>query len=333
MLRGRSLWVGILIAWFAGATWPWPARGQVQRLPVNTVRDDLPAAYHAGPHRAPVYFGGPPVAELAALPDRLGFVPLPPSRSLWTWQLLPNGLIYPAYLAGSRESRLASHWVYEREQGWLWDVTLGGRVGVLRYGNQDPAWPEGWQLDVEGAAFPRMSLKEDRDVVSTDFRFGVPLTFRFGRWESKLAYYHLSSHLGDELLEDFPSTERINYVRDVIVLGLAVWPHRNLRLYAEAGWGMVLDGGAEPWEFQFGFEYSPAGPTGILGAPFFAVHGRVREEVDFGGNFTAQLGRQWRGPTGHLFRFGALYFRGKTDQYQFFNQNEEQIGLGLWYDF
>ena len=35
----------------------------------------------------------------------------------------------------------------------------------------------------------------------------------------------------------------------------------------------------------------------------------------------------------HLFRAGVQYFSGKSDQYQFFKQYEEKIGLGLWYDF
>ena len=31
-------------------------------------------------------------------------------------------------------------------------------VGLLRYGAPGAANPEGWQLDIEGAAFPRLTL-------------------------------------------------------------------------------------------------------------------------------------------------------------------------------
>jgi hypothetical protein len=253
----------------------------------------------------------------------------------WSWQLLPEGLIYRSYLAGTKEPRLASYWVYDRGQGWLWDATLGGRVGLLRYGSRDSVWPEGWQLDVEGAAFPRMTLDEerDRDLVSADFRAGVPLTYRRGRWEGKLAYYHLSAHLADEYLVAFPDAVRINYVRDAIVLGVAVWPLRDLRLYSEAGWAFKTDGGSEPWEFQFGADYAPSAPTGPLGAPFLAVGGHLRQEVDYGGTFTGQAGWAWRGQSGHLFRVGAHYLNGKSNQYQFFSHHEEQIGAAIWYDF
>ena len=60
---------------------------------------------------------------------------------------------------------------------------------------------------------------------------------------------------------------------------------------------------------------------------------RVRQENDFGGNVTVRTGWQWRGQSGHLFRFGLQYFNGMSDQTQFFNRFEQQIGGGLWYDF
>ncbi len=255
------------------------------------------------------------------------------SSPYWSWQLMPDGIIYKSYLAGVREPRLGSQWFYQRGHGWLWDSTLGGRVGLLRYGTNDAAWPEGWQLDVEGAAFPRLDMENGRDLVSVDFRFGSPLTFRKGPWEGKIGYYHICSHIGDEYLATHQGATRTNYVRDAIVLGLALRPHPDLRIYGEAGYAVWTDGGAEPWEFQFGAEYSPAEPSGILGAPFLAVNGHLREEIDFSGCFTAQAGLQWRGDTGNLLRLGAHYFNGLSEQYQFLDTFEDQIGVGLWYDY
>ncbi|MFZ5832892.1 MAG: DUF1207 domain-containing protein [Planctomycetota bacterium] len=251
----------------------------------------------------------------------------------YTWQLLPEGLMYRSYLAGGREPRIGSQWFYLRGYGWLWDVTLGGRVGILRYGTEDAAWPEGFQVDIEGAGMPRLDAEHQRDLVSSDFRFGVPITARRGPWEAKLAYYHLSSHLGDEWMLSHPTLDRINYVRDCVVLGLAMRPGADWRLYAEAGYAFYINGGAEPWEFQFGIEYSPTRPSGILGAPFVATNAHLREENDFGGNFAAEAGWQWRGDTGRLFRIGAHYFNGFSDQYQFFQEFEDQLGLGAWYDY
>jgi hypothetical protein len=154
-----------------------------------------------------------------------------PSTRTRYLQVLPDGLMFPAYLAGQRESRMASQWVNLKDYGWIWDVALGGRAGILRYGTDDPMFPEGWQIDIEGAAFLRMDYENDRDIVSADFRFGVPWTTRRGRWEYKFGYYHLSSHLGDEYMVRNNTFGRINYVRDSLVLGVATRPHPDFRVY------------------------------------------------------------------------------------------------------
>ncbi len=254
-------------------------------------------------------------------------------QDVWEWRLLPDGLMYPAYLAGGRESRFATHWVDGGELGPLWDVTLGGRVGILRFGSPGPIRPEGWQIDVEGAAFPRLALDYDRDLLGVDFRFGVPLTLRRGPLEVKLAYFHLSSHMGDELLLKDPDAVRINYVRDALVLGLSVYPRHNLRLYGEAGWAFYIDGGARPWEFQVGVDMAPTHPTGFRGAPFVAVNGRLRQENDFGGNLTVQAGWMWRSEAGRTLRGGFHFFQGQAEQFQWFERHERLVGGGLWYDF
>lgn len=253
------------------------------------------------------------------------------SSEPWSWQLLPDGLMYKSYLAGGREPRFAIQWVHDRNEGWLWDMTAGGRVGLVRLGTDNDFWPQGYQLDLEAAAFPR--LDSNREFVSNDYRVGVPLTTRQGPFEAKFGYYHLSSHLGDEFLLSNPGFPRINYVRESLLLGMAVYLNPSLRLYSEVGYAFYIDGGAKPWEFQFGADFSPAEPTGIRGAPFFAINGHLRQENDFSGNLAVQTGWQWRSRGGHLMRLGMQYFNGMSDQYQFYNRFEEQIGAGLWYDF
>lgn len=312
--------LGIVLGGMGGVAGPAPAQGLIEALPPSTVV--------VQPSRCPTETLGltPGVVDVYGGES-------PCSRQSWTWQLLPEGLLYHAYLAGTHEGRISSQWFHERDQGWLWDIALGGRAGILRFGSEDPAWSEGYQLDIEGAAFPRLSLDEQRDLVSVDFRFGIPLTYRHGPWETKFGYYHLSSHLGDEYWLRHPQVQRINYARDSLLLGIAWRPNPDLRLYGETGYAFYIDGGAEPWEFQFGVEYSPAAPTDRWGAPFFATGTHLRQENNFGGNLVVQTGWQWRGATGRLLRVGLHYLNGKSNQYQFFNEHEEQVGIGTWFDY
>jgi hypothetical protein len=232
-----------------------------------------------------------------------------------------------------KESRIGTQYFSESRQGGLWDTTLGGRVGVFRYGSLNNVWPQGWQLDLEGSGQVRLDPEEERDLTAADFRFGVPLTYGYGPHRLKFAYYHISSHAGDEFLERNPGFVRNNWVRDALALGYAFYWTDNVRLYAETSYAFYCDISKE-WDFRFGVEYAPAAPTGIRGAPFWALHGHLRGELDYGGNFVLQAGWAWRGDrTGHLLRTGLHYYNGGSSQFEFYNQFEQQVGAGLWYDF
>ncbi|MGQ9574382.1 MAG: DUF1207 domain-containing protein [Thermoguttaceae bacterium] len=322
--------VGLLGAWT-------PAWGQIQAMPPSVALDQPePALEPATIYQPP---GLDPSLGKAAVPPAAGLFATPglPAPLLageeWTWQLLPSGLIYRPYLGSGREPRLAGHFVREQDQGWLLDATVGGRAGLLRYGTQELLRPEGWQLDFEASAFPRLALNDRLDLLATDYRYGPILAFGRGMVEARLAYYHSSSHWSDEYLALHPAAVGNGYSRDAFVWGLGLRPAEDLRLYAEAGWGFRTKGPGEPWEFQFGADFSPVRMTGWRGTPFFAIHGRIREEVDYGGSITVQAGWQWRGRCGQLLRTGLQYFNGKSEQAQFLNEHEQQIGIGLWYDF
>ncbi len=280
---------------------------------------------------APVWIGMS-VPDLAPVQS---WFPARESDKPWDWQILPDGVVYKSYVAGEREPRLATSFLQEQGGDWLWDSTLGGRASILRYGTFGSEHPEGFELQVEGAAFVRLLPDNERDVAAVDFRAGIPLAYRDGPWQYKFGYYHISSHLGDEFLLKNPGFDRLNYSRDALVIGTGYFPTENLRLYFEVGWAVIFtSGGAEPWEVQTGFEWEQQGPTGIYGAPFFAMNVHLREEVDWGGNLNVLAGWMWRGyHTDHTFRIGLQYFNGKNAQFSFLQDNQQSIGWGIRYDF
>jgi len=262
----------------------------------------------------------------------------------WFWQLLPNNLIYTSYLAGTKEPRIGTVWYDDtaagvidpsRQEGWLWDTTLGGRVSMLRYGSDSVVHPQGFEIQIEGAAFVRLDPADERDLRSADYRFGIPLVYGIGRWQTKLAYYHNSAHLGDEFLIKHPTAyPRLNSVRDVFIWGNSFYPWDWLRIYGEVGWSFFNRGGSEPWEFQFGTELIQARPTGIHGAPFLAVNGISRQELNWGGNVCVQTGWAWRGRRSEkLYRIGFEYLYGSDPQFAFTPRNQNRAGIGMWYDY
>ncbi|HEY2827812.1 MAG TPA: DUF1207 domain-containing protein, partial [Pirellulales bacterium] len=155
----------------------------------------------------------------------------------WHSQVLPQGIIYQSYLAGTKEPRFATWFDQNSKMGDMWDVSLGARAGLWRYGNDDPNWPEGWQLDIEGGVFPRLDPQGlSTPLIGDDYRFGIPLTYGGDRWEFKMGYYHISAHLGDEyVLFINPAANRINYVRDSAILGAGYFYTPAVRMYGEVG--------------------------------------------------------------------------------------------------
>lgn len=264
------------------------------------------------------------------------FMSAQPANTGWGWELLPGDVIWHSYMAGAKESRMSGTIFQElNSDQTLLDVTLGGRASILRYGTRVNGQPYGWELQIEGAGQPRINLDADWDLDASDFRFGMPLIYGNDLVQFKFSYYHLSSHLGDEYIErmGIPASDRINYARDALVFGTSFFPLPAWRWYAEMEWAFYADEGADPWAFQFGVDYAQPGPTGIQGTPFFAVNGHLRQEVEYGGTMTAQAGWLWRGNTGKTLRTGVHYQNGKSNQLEFSDEFEQQIGAGLWYDF
>jgi hypothetical protein len=128
-------------------------------------------------------------------------------------------------------------------------------------------------------------------------------------------------------------SRRINYSRDVLVVGGSVFPQPTWRCYAEAGWAIHASGGSEPLEFQFGTEWGPAFTADDTCGPFLALNAHLHEELNFGGQFVVQAGWLLHGAAGHRYRIGFHYLAGKSNQYEFYRENEEQVGLGMWYEF
>jgi hypothetical protein len=251
----------------------------------------------------------------------------------WRFTLMPKSLIWHSYLAGVHEPRFASVWSNDKNEGWQWDVALGGRVSMFRYGSKDKPQPDGWELQLEGAAMPQLDPEHSVDVNATDYRVGVPLVYGNGPYQMKFGFYHISSHLGDEFMIRNPTVERINFGRNAIAWGHSYYTTPDLRLYGEIDWAWDCMF-SEPWNFQFGFDYAPILRAGNQAAPFIAMNCQLYEELDFSGSFTAQTGWAWRyGADRRMFRVGLQYYTGNSQQYEFYKQYSQTLGLGLWYDY
>ncbi len=250
----------------------------------------------------------------------------------WCWVFRPQGFLYRTYWASSAEPRMSTQLWGDSTDNVNLDSQIAGRLGIVRFGLPDAE--EGFQLDLLAGAKLRQDLDHEIDMVGTDYRFDLPLTYRQGTQAWKFGFYHVSSHTGDEFLLNHPGFPRLNYYRDALYFGYSFSATPELRLYAELDYAFFRDY-ADPWHIQFGFDYGPVEPTGARGAPFLAMNVHLREELNFGGNIQVQGGWAWNGEglgAGTL-RTGPFFYSGGSPQFSFYQQNEQQFGWGLWYDF
>lgn len=146
-----------------------------------------------------------------------------------------SGAPVPHLLAAPREPTVHAKLVLELEGPTRFgsitsgDVALGDRLAVVAYRRSD-AGPT-VLLGVEGGVFGRFNLEtRERDLVATDWVFGVPLVLQTrGSW-FRLRYHHVSSHLGDEYIERF-AVGRADYNRDGVDGTAYVTPTHGLGLY------------------------------------------------------------------------------------------------------
>ncbi len=185
-------------------------------------------------------------AELWAQEDSLytGLVQEPragPRRTV----LFPAGDVFRPLIADPKEIRIfgglqrGSDFVYRTT---YFSAGIGQRFGLIRHGNL--------QISASGGMFVQFDLlAESFDMLNADFVIALPVTFRLGRFGTRLRLYHQSSHLGDELLLRTPPVRRLNYSYESLE-GI---------LSGEVGRFRLFGGGEYVWDREHAF-----GRTGFL---------------------------------------------------------------------
>ena len=209
-------------------------------------------------------------------------------------QILPDGLIYHPYLAGPKESRTGIQFFSQRRWHWSWYSTVGGQLGILRYGTYDEFRPVGIQFDIEGSAQFRRSGSDLLDFTLDRCAFRLSRVDRVGIAGDETGVVLSPRGAHRQLFESLLDQPDRIFERQAIVLGHSIHLSEKLRIYGEAGYAFQSDMSGE-WEFQFGAEFAPVMPTRIWGGPFAAANVYLLEADDYGGNLTLEAGWCWRG--------------------------------------
>ena len=260
--------------------------------------------------------------------------------------VFPNTLLWEPPLASKIEPRTAvliDSFKNSPGSSYTVDASIGTIFGLLRYtpDGRDAAY----QLDLFGVVHTRLSPD---DLLAADYRFGVPLTARWGSWHAKVGYEHTSAHLGDEYVR----TRRVApdkitaFSKDEAVVGLGRYLGDAFRVYGVVGYAqrqslpdpdppLVLAGTKSKWRYSVGAEYYDRTACGVAGTPFAAVNFDFRGDQDFKANSTVQAGWLIRNPFARLssLRIYAEYYDGGSPYGQFHRDRESFYGIGFAGDY
>jgi hypothetical protein len=245
---------------------------------------------------------------------------------------MPDQRLLPRLLAGPLEPTTSAHLVLPVRSPTRFgriiegQAAFGASLAVLRLdgsGSDDVVL-----LGVGGGVIGRFNLEtQERDIISSDWTFSLPLIVRRGGHWLRLQYFHTSAHLGDEYIVRF-GADRIPYARDAAE-GLAyVRAGGAIGLYAGARWAFRVDPPEhDRFAIRAGVELTPRA-TGHL-RPYLAADVESDEHHDWTPRLDARLGT-WLTPAdsypGVRVELGLLI--GPPFQGQFQDGRTTAVSLG-----
>lgn len=221
-------------------------------------------------------------------------------------------------------------------------VAVGVRVPVVRFQEEARGRPA-IELGFEVGVFSRFFMESiEKEQINTDYRVGVPLGIQYGMWDFRLTLQHISSHFGDDYVDDNPQDVFQNS-REGFELLVGVRPGFCGRVYvggdlnlgrSEDFTGTGLPGDpfivfttVEKWAFRFGAEWDPSQWGGKTIAPFAAANFEITEFTErFASHVVA--GAAFRIKTVRLL-VNAEFFDGPSPMGQFRTVDERWIGANL----
>ncbi len=120
------------------------------------------------------------------------------------WERFPKGLLFPQLLADPRAPRTHSDITAYRTP--LADFLAGSAGFDAAFGlfRRDPGTEGGaWQISLVGGVNALFDMDaSSKDLMSVDFQIGLPVTWRRNNLAISGRFYHLSSHQGDDFLQN-----------------------------------------------------------------------------------------------------------------------------------
>ncbi|MGB0908902.1 MAG: DUF1207 domain-containing protein [Nitrospirales bacterium] len=256
---------------------------------------------------------------------------------------LPDDDVFTPLLAAPKEPKFVGG--YQRVR--FRDANESLNVGIISAGGTFGLWGhrheincDGLQFSLFGAIFSQFNLDADStDLINSDFQVGFPLTWRRGSVSTRLRVYHQSSHVGDEFLLRNPGFNRVNLGFEAVEVLVSLDPSW-WRVYAGGSYLIRRSPALDRGVIQWGLESRAiprAAPIlsrvmeGVLVAPVLGADFQSFQQFSWNLNTSIMGGFEWsRVGSTRRYRLLLSYYRGHNPFGQFFDQNIQTYGIGLY---
>jgi hypothetical protein len=248
-------------------------------------------------------------------------------------------VLFPTQIANPRQPCFAlSGRFHEKNAGAFGSAfVIGAQFPMYRWTN---VYEGNLQLELEGAVFALFSMsKKSFPMINADYYVGIPLTYAKGAWAYRARIYHMSSHVGDEYLEDHHHFHRKNKSFEAVDLSADYSFNQHLRAYGIAGYVPFSDSEMKMKSFyvEYGFEVRGKRTDfrQLFGQPFLAVHCENWQDVNYALDTTYAIGYEWGKlhGIGRKVRLFLEYHHGFCLEGQFSRQRSKYLALCISYGF
>jgi hypothetical protein len=246
-------------------------------------------------------------------------------------KLIPKNDLFIPLVADPRESKYSITYKY-------FNVRKGDNfnAGVVSFGDHFPIVnlvPNDRslvQFGIDGSLFSTFDIDvESKDLLNSDFIFGLWAAYRQDALSTRLRLYHNSSHLGDEFVIKNPDRARENSSYEELEI-TASYEWMYARAYIGTGAIIRTKHSIKPWTIQTGLEFR----LPIENASYEIIAAsdiQVRERQHWGADQTYHIGLRWGKANERHIRIVSEIATGFFPDGQFFEERLSYFGLGIYF--
>lgn len=279
---------------------------------------------------------------------RTGYTEAPRVSGVWFPQAT---VLFLPLIAAPREPMYQVNWrVGDRVVGKnAIAISLGDDFPIFRW-HDVFCWHGDLQIGIQTGIwttfnFSHVPNRKDNscELMNTDYLVGIPLTYAFDKWSFRARIYHISGHLGDEVLcnREKLRLDRRNPSFEAIDVITSYQFSSALRLYGGPGVAFHSDRSFPLKRLYaiYGMEVRLFGQKlnyhRLFGTPFFAANMENWQQQHWNLNLTLKVGYEFSKlqGVGRKMRLYIQYYQGYSYEGQFFNHRVRYGELGFSWGF